>query len=661
MEYLWAHAMTPLPTLRAVPNRTNNSAKQHPPTTTVKRSRIPGHRRTTSASDDSSSARSRDSHEVPHSPNPSSSSASASRAHPAVAVLTKYPAAVAPPASHRKRVPASTKPDRHLSPCLHACRASHVPPSLDSGADSVFETFQKNSVVSSSNSSSRRNRQSGGGPHSSHSPANANTTTLDRDKSGSSHSSGGHPHHHAAMPPDSSARNKISGIAFGRAESVSSNSGATTLSSRTMMSSEPPSSAEGGSSSQHHLPKPVVTRNGRTYLSDPSIPYPLPVDLAELHRQSLRTLMLFQLFNGPLCSPAFANKPPTRVLEVGCGSGFWSMMCHRYCKQQGHTNISFTGMDVAPIGSGFDRKKADPGSRDEKQQQQQQQQNTGHDMRPDKDMKWRFVQHDMLKTPWPFQDGEFDLIMFKDVTLAVTNTKQQEITDEWLRCLKPGGVFECWESDYTLRMLRPHVPESSSSAAAAAAANADTDDEEDEHEAAARIGAYVLSPNTPLSAPLNNYIVEYNGWVQRALELRDLCPVPCTLMTPLLIQESADLMGIGSRRMAVPLSEVKWEREGVGGVVTKDGKSYIESGAAKGKGRGGKSLSPPQAALRRTALLTVVQMVQSLEPLLREVSSKSQDEWDAWSGKMMNDLVKENGTSWGECLEVGAWWAKKRK
>jgi hypothetical protein len=27
----------------------------------------------------------------------------------------------------------------------------------------------------------------------------------------------------------------------------------------------------------------------------------------------------------------------------------------------------------------------------------------------------------------------------------------------------------------------------------------------------------------------------------------------------------------------------------------------------------------------------------------------------------MNDLLKNNGTSWGECLEVGAWWARKKK
>ncbi len=79
-----------------------------------------------------------------------------------------------------------------------------------------------------------------------------------------------------------------------------------------------------------------------------------------------------------------------------------------------------------------------------------------------------------------------------------------------------------------------------------------------------------------------------------------------------------------------------------------------------GVGAGGKGLEAAAAALRRTALLTVVQQIQSLEPMLREAGGKSQDEWDTWVGKMMNDLVRENGTSWGECLEVGAWWARKR-
>jgi SAM-dependent methyltransferase len=395
-----------------------------------------------------------------------------------------------------------------------------------------------------------------------------------------------------------------------------------------MNSSEPASSVD------TLLTKPFVFRNGRSYLNDSTLSYPLPVDLTELHRQSLRTLLLIQVFGGPVCSPSFTTKPPAKVLEVGCGSGFWSMMCHRYFHQRGHSSISFTGIDIVPLAPG--NSTNNPSSQDS--------------IKPDRDMKWRFIQHDIRHTPWPLADGEFDLVMVKDMSMATTNASQQALMDEYLRLLRPGGTLEIWESDHTIRMLRPH----GSSATGATA------DEDEEHEVAASLGAYVMTANTPLSAPLNNYLVEYNGWMLRALESRDLSAVPCTRIGPMLLQEE-DLSDVRSRRLAIPLSEVRWEREGVGGVVTKDGKSYIETRGKTKVESTGKTLTAGQAALRRTAMLTVVQLLQSLEPMLRDVSGKSQDEWDGWLGKMMNDLMKEDGTSWGECLEVGAWWAKRRK
>ncbi|KAI1849506.1 hypothetical protein JX265_012757 [Neoarthrinium moseri] len=388
-------------------------------------------------------------------------------------------------------------------------------------------------------------------------------------------------------------------------------------------------------------PKPLIIRNGRTYIHPEQLSYPLPVDLAELHRQSLRTLLLFQLFGGPIISTAFSAKPPQRILEVGCGSGFWSMMCHRYFAQHGHGQISFTGMDIVPLcGTG-----PDPNSK------------------PDKDMNWRFIQHDMRRTPWPLQDGEFDLVMVKDMSCTAPGQYHQVFMDEYLRVLKPGGVLEMWETDMSIRMLRPHVPASSS---ALPTEDTESDSENDTEDDASRLGAYVVTANTPLSAPLNPFLVEYNGWLSKALDKRFLSAVPCTLIGPMLLQEDG-LVEVRSKRLAVPLSEVRWEREGVGGVVTKDGKSYIDSMKGKGKAgdsktaKGGKALSLAQAAIRRTALETSVGLIQALEPMLRETSGKSQDEWDGWTGKMMNDLLKEGGTSWGECLEIGAWSAKKKK
>jgi hypothetical protein len=42
------------------------------------------------------------------------------------------------------------------------------------------------------------------------------------------------------------------------------------------------------------------------------------------------------------------------------------------------------------------------------------------------------------------------------------------------------------------------------------------------------------------------------------------------------------------------------------------------------------TLTEEQAALRYTALLVVIQMIESLEPLLKEVSGKNQEEWQRW-------------------------------
>lgn len=280
-------------------------------------------------------------------------------------------------------------------------------------------------------------------------------------------------------------------------------------------------------------------------------------------------------------------------------------------------------------------------------------------------MKWRFVRHDLRHMPWPLPDDGFDLIMIKDVSMALPVSLQQSAMDECIRLLRPGGVLEIWDSDHQIRMLRPHAPAAGGGPSRIDEPDDSSASEEDEADAASSLGAYVMTANTPLSAPLNGFLVEYNGWLHRAFNMRDLTPVPCTVVGPMLLQESEELCDVRSRRLAVPLAEVRWEREGVGGVVTKDGKSYVETGRRKdmvGSGTVGlsKTLTAGQAAVRRTAMLTVVQLIQSLEPILRETSGKSQDEWDTWMGKMMNDLMRENGASCGECLEVGAWWARKK-
>jgi hypothetical protein len=71
--------------------------------------------------------------------------------------------------------------------------------------------------------------------------------------------------------------------------------------------------------------EPFTLRHGRRYIRNAQY-YPLPCDLPELHRQNLQTLLATAVFGRALGSTP--TQPPKKVLEVACGSGYWSAVCH---------------------------------------------------------------------------------------------------------------------------------------------------------------------------------------------------------------------------------------------------------------------------------------------------------------------------------------------
>lgn len=142
----------------------------------------------------------------------------------------------------------------------------------------------------------------------------------------------------------------------------------------------------------------------------------------------------------------------------------------------------------------------------------------------------------------------------------------------------------------------------------------------------------------------NKFLQDYNSWVEKAFDQRKLTALPCATIGLSFNSEVDVLEKVDSRRIAIPLGDLRWERE-----------SKDLSGGAR------KQLTADQMSIRRTALLTVIQMIEGMEPILMEASGKSRDEWDRWWTAMMADVFQKGGLANGECLEVSAWWGQKKR
>lgn len=320
-----------------------------------------------------------------------------------------------------------------------------------------------------------------------------------------------------------------------------------------------------------------------------------------------------QVFDAPYCAPYLDTNPPKNVLEVACGSGAWSTACHDYLNKGSAT--SFTGMDILPLAP--DLSKAG--------------------------LRWQFVQHDLRKPPLPFSDGQFDFVFVKDTGLCISAASlQAEPLSEFLRVLKSGGVLEIWDSDYIIRTLLPNPPVSPGLS-------------EEQLEQANDTATYTISAATPFAQAQNPYLKDYNAWAAKAFERRKLTGVPCAFIGMAFSAETEEFRDYGSRRIAVPLSEIRWEKE-----------PHVRKGSVGQAGQSGESRqgpriwTPEQLALRKTTLNTIVQMIEGLESMLMEASGKGKDEWDRWWTGMITDLLDNEGTAGGECLEIGAWWGQKR-
>lgn len=279
-------------------------------------------------------------------------------------------------------------------------------------------------------------------------------------------------------------------------------------------------------------------------------------------------------------------------------------------------------------------------------------------------MNWKFVKHDVRVIPWPFEENYFDLIMAKDLSLVMPLALESEsVMAAVVKYIRPGGILEVWDGDHVIRSLHPNTPVASRK-------------KPQEQMVADQTATFSIPPGHPFLPTQSKHLQQANAWLMQSLFARDLHPMPCVRIAEIILTEDG-LEGFGARRVAIPLGGLTGERAQWEGwkdeQSMRSGRSTtsaqsVRSGHDSPMSTGStdqlkvahKPLTPDQAALRQTALVTVLQFIQSMEPLLKEVSGKSSDEWNTWCSGMMTDLLDPSQAGLnGECLELGVWWSHK--
>jgi len=342
---------------------------------------------------------------------------------------------------------------------------------------------------------------------------------------------------------------------------------------------------------------------GRRYLNDS---YLLPSDLEETNRQNLCTILTNNVMGSPFTCPIDPLSPPRNILEVGCGSAYWSSLCHDFFVQLGLDPPAFTGMDFMPKCPDLGRLG----------------------------VQWTYVQHDLRKDPWPFESDTFDLVMIKELHLVLTSdTFRHPTFPEALRVLKPGGYLECREMNLTLERIR------------LSQANRYASNMQDEM-VARDTATYLVHPDTEHVPSENAFLRDLNPLIVKALSERLLSASVLHELSCMPQWPGFEMWNM--KRVAIPLntSLASWEYP----------ESPFDDCASSDVMP---CLTEDQRAIRTTALDIWLQLIRALEPMLNETCTKTYVEWQKWWDGMVDNLTNENGCAGGECLEVGSWFCRK--
>ncbi|KAI9465573.1 hypothetical protein BJY52DRAFT_593170 [Lactarius psammicola] len=161
-------------------------------------------------------------------------------------------------------------------------------------------------------------------------------------------------------------------------------------------------------------------------------PYPLYYERPVIDHDVWETMFIKQL-SGSHTFHVF-DTPPTKVLDLGCGSGYWILECAKQWR-----NCDFVGLDLVPLHPDLSLlRSSDLGSR----------------------ITW--VQANCLEG-LPFPNEEFDFVHIKRLAHGIPEDKWDFLLEEISRVMKPGAAIEMVEEDlfFPGRFLDPpHQPRS---------------------------------------------------------------------------------------------------------------------------------------------------------------------------------------------------------
>ncbi|KAG7440858.1 uncharacterized protein BT62DRAFT_564742 [Guyanagaster necrorhizus] len=130
------------------------------------------------------------------------------------------------------------------------------------------------------------------------------------------------------------------------------------------------------------------------------------------------------------------EKPPTKVLDIGCGTGAWILECARTWR-----DCHFVGLDCVPLHPDL----LQVGSSDLAHRITWTQSNLYVTFVAQSRPSPTYLVHSLEFLPFP--NEEFDFVHIKRIALGVPEDKWDQLFEEIVRVMKPGGAFEMIEED----------------------------------------------------------------------------------------------------------------------------------------------------------------------------------------------------------------------